>query len=67
MLYNPILGKDTGYGCYTHFGKKDLSNTTDDQWSIKHVPREKNQVAGRIVKMASDRIKDVHVFGNIPE
>ncbi|MBA0747914.1 hypothetical protein Gogos_004779, partial [Gossypium gossypioides] len=40
---------------------------TMDQWSIRHVPREKNQVVGRIVKMASVRIEDVHVFGNILE
>ncbi|KAK5813106.1 hypothetical protein PVK06_028552 [Gossypium arboreum] len=33
-----------------------------DQWSIRNVPREKNQVVDHIVKMASDRIEDVHVY-----
>ncbi|MBA0761784.1 hypothetical protein Gotri_024378 [Gossypium trilobum] len=38
-----------------------------DQWSIRHVQREKNQVVDRIVKMTSDRIEDVHVFVNVLE
>lgn len=38
-----------------------------DQWSIRSIPREKNQVVDCIVKMISDRIKDVHVFGEAPE
>lgn len=36
-----------------------------NQWSIKHVPKKKNQVGDRIVKVTSNRIKDVHVFIDI--
>ncbi|MBA0678570.1 hypothetical protein Goari_019907, partial [Gossypium aridum] len=40
---------------------------TMDQWSIRHVQKEKNQVVDHIAKMTSDRIEDVHVFVNVLE
>ncbi|MBA0599870.1 hypothetical protein Gorai_006071 [Gossypium raimondii] len=40
---------------------------TMDQWNVRHIPREMNQVAGCIAKMISDKTFAVQVFEDVPE